>query len=45
MCDSCTEAAGSTGTDEVAPSMNEINDPIVETVVKRTLAEIKVKDG
>ena len=39
------EIAGYTGIDEFAPSRNETNDPIVEKVVKRTLAEIKVKDG
>jgi len=41
----CKEVAGYTGTDEVAPSMKEMNDLIVEKVVKRTLAEIKLKDG
>ena len=40
---SCKEVAGYTGIDEVAPSMNEMNDPIVEKVVKRTLAGIKVE--
>merc|ERR1711957_693379 len=33
------------GKDEVAPSMKEMNDLIVGKVVKRTLAEIKLKDG
>merc|ERR1712184_105454 len=41
----CKEVAGYTGKDEVAPSMKEMNDLIVEKVVKRTLAEIKLKDG
>merc|ERR1711865_388170 len=41
----CKEVAGYTGTDEVAPSMKEMNDLIVEKVVKRTLADIKLKDG
>merc|ERR1712086_1244711 len=41
----CKEGAGYTGNDEVAPSMKEMNDLIVEKVVKRTLAEIKLKDG
>merc|ERR1712007_137893 len=41
----CKEVAGYTGNDEVAPSMKEMNDLIVEKVVKRTLAEIKLKDG
>merc|ERR1712021_100312 len=41
----CKEVAGYTGKDEVAPSMKEMNDLIVEKVVKRTLAEIKLKNG
>merc|ERR1712028_36421 len=41
----CKEVAGYTGTDEVAPNMKEMNDLIVEKVVKRTLADIKLKDG
>ena len=41
----CKEVAGYTGKDEVAPSMKEMNDLIVEKVVKRTLAEIKLKSG
>merc|ERR1712119_234362 len=39
------EVAGYTGTDETAPSMKEMNDLIVERVVKRTLSEIKLKNG
>jgi len=39
------EVAGYTGADETAPSMKEMNDLIVEKVVKRTLAEIKLKNG
>merc|ERR1711865_553779 len=41
----CKEVAGYTGPDATAPSMKEMNDLIVEKVVKRTLAEIKLKDG
>merc|ERR1712027_224248 len=33
------------GPDATAPSMKEMNDLIVEKVVKRTLAEIKLKNG
>ena len=33
----CKEVAGYTGIDEVAPSRNEMNDYIVEKVVKRKL--------
>merc|ERR1712137_1206161 len=39
------EVAGYTGPDATAPSMNEMNELIVEKVVKRTLAEIKLKNG
>merc|ERR1711976_1055390 len=39
------EVAGYTGADETAPSMKEMNDLIVEKVVKRTLSEIKLKNG
>merc|ERR1712007_248982 len=41
----CKEVAGYSGPDETAPSMKEMNDLIVEKVVKRTLAEIKLKNG
>jgi len=39
------EVAGYTGPDATAPSMKEMNELIVEKVVKRTLAEIKLKNG
>merc|ERR1712066_58322 len=39
------EGAGYTGTDEAAPSMEEMNKLIVEEVVKKTLSEIKLKSG
>merc|ERR1711881_104806 len=39
------EVAGYAGSDETAPNMKEMNDLIVEKVVKRTLAEIKLKSG
>merc|ERR1711982_177118 len=39
------EVAGYTGADETAPSMKEMNDLIVEKVVKRTLEEVKLKNG
>merc|ERR1711881_641290 len=39
------DVAGYTGSDEKAPSMKEMNDLIVEKVVKRTLSEIKLKNG
>merc|ERR1711998_352353 len=39
------ECAGYTGPDMTAPSMEEMNKLIVETVVKRTLSEIKLKNG
>merc|ERR1712199_71298 len=37
--------AGYTGADETAPSMEDMNKLIVEKVVKRTLSEIKLKNG
>jgi len=39
------EVAGYTGPDSTAPSMEEMNKLIVEEVVKKTLAEIKLKNG
>merc|ERR1739845_173244 len=39
------EVAGYDGPDATAPSMKEMNDLIVEHVVKRTLADIKLKSG
>merc|ERR1712172_334147 len=39
------EVAGYSRPDATAPSMKEMNDLIVEKVVKRTLAEIKLKNG
>merc|ERR1711868_236896 len=39
------EVAGYTGADETAPSMEDMNKEIVEKVVKRTLSEIKLKNG
>merc|ERR1719284_2188258 len=39
------EVAGYTGPDATAPSMEEMNKLIVEEVVKKTLAEIKLKSG
>merc|ERR1719197_542252 len=41
----CKEVAGYTGPDMTAPSMEEMNKLIVEEVVKRTLSEIKLKNG
>merc|ERR1712203_1055348 len=41
----CKEVAGYTGADAVAPSMEEMNKLIVEEVVKKTLQEIKLKNG
>merc|ERR1712019_16210 len=41
----CKEVAGYTGPDATAPSMEEMNKLIVEEVVKKTLAEIKLKSG
>merc|ERR1711981_977683 len=39
------EVAGYTGPDMTAPSMEEMNKLIVEEVVKKTLKEIKLKNG
>merc|ERR1719277_1296548 len=39
------EVAGYTGPDETAPSMEEMNKLITEHVVKKTLSEIKLKNG
>merc|ERR1712183_984041 len=39
------EVAGYTGADATAPSMEEMNKLIVEEVVKKTLEEIKLKNG
>merc|ERR1711939_722965 len=39
------EVAGYTGPDDTAPSMEEMNKLIVEKVVKKTLEEIKLKNG
>merc|ERR1712172_98985 len=39
------ECAGYTGADATAPSMQEMNKLIVEEVVKKTLEEIKLKNG
>merc|ERR1712172_296776 len=39
------EVAGYTGDDATAPSMQEMNKLIVEEVVKKTLQEIKLKNG
>merc|ERR1712176_1637003 len=39
------EVAGYTGPDAVAPTMEEMNKLIVEEVVKKTLQEIKLKNG
>merc|ERR1712139_290584 len=39
------EVAGYTGPEATAPSMKEMNDLIVEKVVKRTLNDIKLKNG
>merc|ERR1711862_604537 len=39
------EVVGYSGDDETAPTMKQMNDLIVEKVVKRTLAEIKLKNG
>merc|ERR1712144_145281 len=41
----CKEVAGYTGADATAPSMEEMNKLIVEKVVKKTLEEIKLKNG
>jgi len=39
------EVSGYTGPDATAPSMEEMNKLIVEEVVKKTLSEIKLKNG
>merc|ERR1711982_184482 len=39
------EVAGYDGPDATAPSMKEMNDLIVEKVVKRTLSDIRLKSG
>jgi S-adenosylmethionine synthetase len=39
------EVEGYTGTEEVAPSMEDMNKLIEEKVVRRTLSEIKLKNG
>merc|ERR1712139_193709 len=39
------EVAGYTGPEMTAPTMKEMNDLIVEKVVKRTLSEIRLKSG
>merc|ERR1711920_525597 len=39
------EVAGYSGPDETAPTMEEMNKLIVEEVVKKTLSEIKLKNG
>merc|ERR1712177_177884 len=41
----CKEVAGYSGPDATAPSMEDMNKEIVEKVVKRTLAEITLKNG
>merc|ERR1711879_895 len=41
----CKEVAGYKGLDATAPSMEEMNKLIVEHVVKKTLEEIKLKNG
>merc|ERR1712170_302329 len=41
----CKEVAGYTGPDATAPSMEEMNKLIVEEVIKKTLSEIKLKNG
>merc|ERR1712031_55225 len=41
----CKEVAGYTGPEMTAPSMEEMNNLIVEKVIKTTLSEIKLKDG
>merc|ERR1712007_81783 len=41
----CKEVAGYTGPDETAPTMEEMNKLIVEKVIKKTLEEIKLKNG
>merc|ERR1719230_2565973 len=39
------EVSGYDGEDATAPTMHEMNELIIEKVVKRTLAEIKLKNG
>merc|ERR1739838_951558 len=39
------EVAGYTGPDATAPSMEDMNKLIVEEVIKKTLQEIKLKNG
>merc|ERR1711887_315625 len=39
------ECAGYTGPEMTAPTMTEMNELIIDKVVKRTLAEIKLKNG
>merc|ERR1712056_49393 len=41
----CKECAGYSGKEMTAPSMEEMNKLIVEEVVKKTLSEIKLKNG
>merc|ERR1711870_116460 len=41
----CKEVAGYTGPDATAPSMEEMNRQIEEKVIKKTLEEIKLKNG
>merc|ERR1712125_31778 len=41
----CKEVAGYKGPDATAPSMEEMNKLIVEKVIKKTLEEIKLKNG
>merc|ERR1712232_1310935 len=41
----CKEVAGYKGSDEPAPSMEDMNKLIVEKVVKKTLEEITLKNG
>jgi len=41
----CKEVAGYTGPDATAPSMEKMNELIVEEVVKKTLQEITLKNG
>merc|ERR1711959_658190 len=41
----CKECAGYTGSDATAPSMEEMNKLIEEKVIKKTLEEIKLKNG
>merc|ERR1711985_69627 len=41
----CKEVAGYSGPDMTAPSMEEMNKLILEKVIKKTLEEIKLKNG